>query len=405
MTASSITLFTDLDLSAPVLQALEESGYITPTPIQAQMIPALLSGADVLGQAQTGTGKTAAFALPILERIVISKKTPQALILTPTRELAMQVCEAFKKYSKHIKGLKAIPLYGGSDYGVQLRALERGAHVIVGTPGRVMDHIKRETLQMSEIKCLVLDEADEMLRMGFKEDVEWILEHTPEQRQIAMFSATIPEEIKSITGRFLNNPIEISIIEKTATVENTRQRYLIAAGLEKKTDALALVLESEPYDAILIFARTKMDTVEIAEKMQARGYGAAPLNGDIPQIQRERIIEQVKSGKLNIIIATDVAARGLDVERISHVVNFDAPFDPETYVHRIGRTGRAGRSGEAILFLSPREKRILQLIEKTTRQPIEPMQLPSAAAINKKRVAIFKQNLKNAMSSDKFNFF
>lgn len=406
MTSSveTISNFDHLGLSQPILNALETSGYQTPTPIQAQMIPALLTGADVLGQAQTGTGKTAAFALPLLEQIDISKKVPQALILTPTRELALQVCEAFKKYAANLKGLKTLAVYGGQEYGIQLRALERGAHIIVGTPGRVMDHIKRETLNLDAMKCLVLDEADEMLRMGFKEDVEWILEQAPEQRQIAMFSATIPAEIKSISRRFLNNPIEISILEKTATVENTRQRYWVAAGLNK-LDALSRLLEAEPFDAVLIFARTKLDTVELTEQLVARGFAAAALNGDIAQSQRERIIEQLKSGKLNIIVATDVAARGLDVDRISHVINYDAPQDPETYVHRIGRTGRAGRNGEAILFLAPRERRVLQMIERCTRQPIEPMNLPTADFINQKRIETFKSSIKTAMTTNENEFF
>lgn len=400
----TISLFSELGLSQPILQALEESGYQTPTPIQARMIPALMTGTDVVGQAQTGTGKTAAFALPLLEQIDVENKVPQALILTPTRELAVQVCAAFKKYAAKIKGLKTLVLYGGQDYGIQLRGLERGAHIIVGTPGRVMDHIKRETLNLAGMKCLVLDEADEMLRMGFKEDVEWILERAPEQRQIALFSATIPDDIKSISRRFLNKPIEISILEKTATVENTRQRYWIANKLHK-LDALSRILEAEPFDAVLIFARTKMDTVELSEQLIARGFATAALNGDIAQNQRERIIEQLKSGKLRIIVATDVAARGLDVDKISHVINYDAPQDPETYVHRIGRTGRAGRSGEAILFLSPRERRVLQIIEKTTRQSIEPMEMPSVDMINEKRINSFKEKICEAMTATETHFF
>lgn len=400
----STSNFNELGLSQPILQALEESGYQTPTPIQAQMIPALMTGTDVVGQAQTGTGKTAAFALPLLEQINVDDKIPQALILTPTRELAVQVCASFKKYAARIKGLKTLVLYGGQDYGIQLRGLSRGAHIIVGTPGRVMDHIKRTTLNLDAMKCLVLDEADEMLRMGFKEDVEWILEQAPEKRQIALFSATIPDDIKAISKRFLHDPIEISILEKTATVENTRQRYWVANRLHK-LDALSRILEAEPFDAVLIFARTKMDTVELSEQLQTRGFATAALNGDVAQNQRERIIEQLKSGKLSIIVATDVAARGLDVDRISHVINYDAPQDPETYVHRVGRTGRAGRSGEAILFLSPREKRVLQIIERTTRQAIEPMKLPSIATINEKRVSKFKEQISEAMTEADSNFF
>jgi ATP-dependent RNA helicase DeaD len=403
-TNEQITSFDNLGLSLPILEALNEAGYETPTPIQAEMVPALLTGRDVLGQAQTGTGKTAAFALPILEQIDISLAEPQALVLAPTRELALQVCESFKKYAARLKGLKTLAVYGGQDYSGQLRGLSRGAHIVVGTPGRVMDHIKRGTLKLESLRILVLDEADEMLRMGFKEDVEWILEQTPQNRQIALFSATIPAEIRSISRRFMNDPEEITIKEKTATVANTRQRYWVVSGINK-LDALSRILEAEPFDAILIFARTKLDTVELTEQLINRGFAAAALNGDIAQGQRERIVDQLKKGRLNIIVATDVAARGLDVDRISHVINFDAPFDPETYVHRIGRTGRAGRNGEAILFLSPREKRILNTIERATRQAIEPMKLPSADFINSKRIESFKMKINDALTGADTSFF
>ena len=399
-----ISGFANLGLSEPILKALIDSGYETPTAIQAAMIPVLMTGCDVVGQAQTGTGKTAAFALPLLERIETDRHEPQALILTPTRELALQVCEAFKKYAAHIKGLKTLALYGGQEYGGQLRSLSRGVHVVVGTPGRVMDHIDRGTLNLDAIRCLVLDEADEMLRMGFKEDVEWVLERAPQNRQIAMFSATMPADIRAISRRFLNNPQEITIKLKTATVEATRQRFWQVTGLNK-LDAMSRILEAEPYDAILIFVKTKIDTIEVAEQLMGRGFAAAALNGDIPQNQRERIIEQVKSGKLNIIVATDVAARGLDVDRISHVINYDAPNDPETYVHRIGRTGRAGRSGEAIIFISPRQRRLLQIIEKATRQTIAPMQMPTPDFINKKRIEAFKNKIKEAISSPDLQIF
>jgi ATP-dependent RNA helicase DeaD len=403
-TNEQITNFNELGLSQPILKALNESGYETPTPIQAQMIPVLLTGSDVLGQAQTGTGKTAAFALPVLENIDISLQKPQTLVLAPTRELANQVCESFKKYSSSMKGLKTLAVYGGQDYGPQLRSLDRGVHIVVGTPGRVMDHIKRGSLNLDAMKCLVLDEADEMLRMGFKEDVEWILERAPEQRQICLFSATIPAEIKSIARRFMHDTREVSIKEKTATVEATRQRYWQVSGLHK-LDALSRILEAETYDAILIFVRTRLDTIEVAEQLVERGFNAAALNGDIPQNQRERIIQQLKSGKLNIIVATDVAARGLDVDRISHVINYDAPHDPESYVHRIGRTGRAGREGEAILFISPRERRYLGIIERTTRQTIEPMELPSADFINNKRIEGFKNKITHTLKNDDLSFF
>ncbi len=398
-TDNPTTGFENLELSSQIMQALTDAGYETPTPIQEQMIPAFLAGRDVVGQAQTGTGKTAAFALPILDQIDLDQHEPQALVLTPTRELAIQVTESFKKYAKHMRGFKTIAVYGGQEYGGQLRALSRGAHVVVGTPGRVMDHIERGTLNLNSLKCMVLDEADEMLRMGFKEDVEWVLERTPQQRQIALFSATMPADIRAISRRFLNNPQEISIKQRTSTVETTRQRYWPVRGMHK-LDALSRILEAEPFDAILIFVKTKIDTLEVAEQLQGRGFAAAALNGDIPQAQRERIIAQLKNGKLNIIVATDVAARGLDVDRISHVINYDAPHDPESYVHRIGRTGRAGRSGEAILFISPRERRILQIIERSTRQPITHMTLPTAEFINNKRIAAFKQKIQETVESN-----
>lgn len=399
-TDNATTGFENLELSSQIMQALTDAGYETPTPIQEQMIPAFLAGRDVVGQAQTGTGKTAAFALPILDQIDLDQHEPQALVLTPTRELAIQVTESFKKYAKHMRGFKTIAVYGGQEYGGQLRALSRGAHVVVGTPGRVMDHIERGTLNLNSLKCMVLDEADEMLRMGFKEDVEWVLERTPQQRQIALFSATMPADIRAISRRFLNNPQEISIKQRTSTVETTRQRYWPVSGMHK-LDALSRILEAEPFDAILIFVKTKIDTLEVAEQLQGRGFAAAALNGDIPQAQRERIIAQLKNGKLNIIVATDVAARGLDVDRISHVINYDAPHDPESYVHRIGRTGRAGRSGEAILFISPRERRILQIIERSTRQSITHMTLPTAEFINSKRIAAFKQKIQETVESNK----
>jgi len=403
-TDTQITSFENLDLSAPILQALAESGYETPTPIQAHMIPVVLEGRDVVGQAQTGTGKTAAFALPILNKIDLDCHEPQALVLAPTRELAIQVTESFKKYAKHMRGFKTIAVYGGQEYGGQLRALSRGAHIVVGTPGRVMDHINRGTLNLSSLKCMVLDEADEMLRMGFKEDVEWILERTPENRQIALFSATMPADIRAISRRFLNNPKEISIKQRTSTVEATRQRYWPVSGMHK-LDALSRILEAESFDAILIFVKTKIDTLDVAEQLQNRGFAAAALNGDIPQNQRERIIDQLKKGKLNIIVATDVAARGLDVDRISHVINYDAPHDPESYVHRIGRTGRAGRSGEAILFISPRERRILQMIERSTRQTITHMELPTADFINTKRIDAFKAKIHETINSGDLKIF
>jgi len=401
---TTVTLFKDLNLSDPVLKGLNSVGYETPTPIQAQTIPPLLAGKDVLGEAQTGTGKTAAFALPILSRIDTKKKIPQVLVLAPTRELAIQVAEAFQTYAAKIKGFHVLPVYGGQDYSGQIRALKRGVHDVVGTPGRVMDHMRRGTLNVSELDCLVLDEADEMLRMGFIDDVEWVMEQTPQDRQIALFSATMPKEIRRIAQRYLNAPTEITIKVKTTTAETIRQRFMTVSGVQK-LDALTRILEVESFDAIIIFVRTKTATVELTEKLSARGYGAAAINGDIAQNQRERTINQFKKGKLDILIATDVAARGLDVQRISHVINYDIPYDTESYVHRIGRTGRAGREGEAILFVAPREKRMLSSIERATRKKIEPMELPSTKVINEKRVGRFKDKISETVAGGDLAFF
>ncbi|MCY7354560.1 MAG: DEAD/DEAH box helicase [Lysobacter sp.] len=391
-------LFADLGLSPQVMAAVTEVGYESPSPIQAATIPALLSGRDLVGQAQTGTGKTAAFALPILSRIDVSKTKPQALVLAPTRELAIQVAEAFQRYAAQIPGFYVLPIYGGQSYGPQLSALKRGVHVVVGTPGRVIDHLERGSLDLSELKCLVLDEADEMLRMGFIDDVEAVLKKTPESRQVVLFSATMPTQIRRIAQTYLKNPQEVTIAAKTATAPNTRQRYWSVSGLHK-LDALTRILEAEPFDAMLVFARTKSATEELAGKLQARGLRVAAINGDIQQAQRERTIQQLKDGSIDVLVATDVAARGLDVERISHVLNYDIPYDTESYVHRIGRTGRAGRSGEAILFVTPREKGMLRASERATRQPIEPMELPSIDAVNDKRVDKFLGRITDALSA------
>ncbi len=398
------TDFHALQLVEPIMRALEEVGYESPTPIQAQTIPLILEGRDVLGQAQTGTGKTAAFALPILSNINLEQAEPQALVLAPTRELAIQVAEAFQRYAEYLKGFHVVPIYGGQDYGIQLRMLRRGVHVVVGTPGRVMDHMRRGSLNLSSLKCLVLDEADEMLRMGFIDDVEWILEQTPKGRQIALFSATMPSVIRRIAQKYLTNPAEVTIQSKTTTVDTTRQRYWIVGG-SHKIDILTRILEVEPFDGMLIFVRTKTMTIELAEKLQARGYGAAALNGDMPQSQRERTVEQLKSGVLSIVIATDVAARGLDVDRISHVINYDIPSDTESYVHRIGRTGRAGRAGDAILFVSPREKNMLYSIERATHSRIELMELPTTEVINNKRIAKFNQRITDRIAAEDLGFF
>ncbi len=396
--------FDDLGLSPAILETIREIGYETPSPIQAASIPHLLEGRDILGQAQTGTGKTAAFALPILSRIDLSKRVPQALILAPTRELAIQVAEAFQTYARHLEGFHILPVYGGQGMGQQLRQLARGVHVIVGTPGRVMDHLRRETLNLDSLQTLVLDEADEMLRMGFIEDVEWILEHTPDTRQTALFSATMPPVIKKIASSHLNNPAEIRIQSKTSTVESINQQYWLVSGLQK-LDALTRILDADDIDAMIIFVRTKTETVELAEKLEARGYEAAALNGDMTQILREKVVDRLKRGALDIVIATDVAARGLDVERITHVVNYDIPYDTETYVHRIGRTGRAGRKGTAILFVAPRERRMLRAIEQATRQPIEQMRLPTLRDIADRRIEQFKAQLVEVIDAQDLSFY
>jgi len=403
-TAEAATSFAQLLLSEPILKGLNEVGYETPSPIQAKTIPLLLDGRDVLGQAQTGTGKTAAFALPILSNLDLSQKLPQVLVLAPTRELAIQVAEAFQKYAKHLKGFHVLPVYGGQDYRTQLRALDRGVHVIVGTPGRVMDHIRRKSLKLHKLTTLVLDEADEMLRMGFIDDVEWILEQIPEQRQIALFSATMPQQIRRIASKYLNNPEHVTIKQKTVTADTIRQRFWPVSGLHK-LDALTRILEAEPFDAIIVFVRTKTATVELADKLQARGYSSAPLNGDIQQSLRERTIDLLKKGKLDILVATDVAARGLDVERVSHVINYDIPYDTEAYIHRIGRTGRAGRKGDAILFVAPREKRLLHAIERATNKKIDIMELPSTEIINDQRIAKFKQRISDTLAAEDLGFF
>ncbi len=396
--------FIALGLGPNILRALADVGYESPSPIQAATIPPLMEGRDVLGQAQTGTGKTAAFALPILSRIELKPGKPQALVLAPTRELAIQVAEAFQKYATHLPGLQVLPIYGGQSYGPQLQALRRGVQVVVGTPGRVIDHLDKGTLDLSELKYLVLDEADEMLRMGFIDDVTKVLEATPPTRQVALFSATMPTVIRKIAQKHLKDAVEVTIKSSTTTAANIRQRYWWVSGLHK-LDALTRILEAEPFDAMIIFARTKQATEELAEKLQARGLAAAAINGDIAQPQRERVIQQLKDGKLDILVATDVAARGLDVERITHVMNYDIPYDTESYVHRIGRTGRAGRNGEAILFVTPREKGMLRAIERATRQPIEEMKLPSVEAVNDVRIGRFKQRISDTLAQGGLELF
>ena len=401
---STLPSFRDLALIEPLLKALDDVGYETPSPIQAKVIPHMLQGKDVLGQAQTGTGKTAAFALPILSRIDLRQKDPQVLVLAPTRELAIQVAEAFQRYAAHLKGFHVLPIYGGQDYSTQLRQLKRGAHVVVGTPGRVMDHMRKGTLNLDGLSILVLDEADEMLRMGFIDDVEWILEQTPEDIQIALFSATMPPVIRKIAQEYLHEPEQITIKVTTASAENIRQRFWMVSGVHK-LDALTRILEAETFDGMIIFVRTKTATIELAEKLEARGYSAAAINGDMSQALRERTIAHLKNGKLDILIATDVAARGLDVDRITHVVNYDIPYDTESYIHRIGRTGRAGRTGDAILFIAPRERKLLGNIERATKQKVEEMGLPSTEVINNKRISRFKQNITDTLAAEELSFF
>ncbi len=396
--ADTVT-FASLDLHESVLKVLQALGYESPTPIQAATIPHLLAGTDLVGQAQTGTGKTGAFALPILSRIDLALRAPQALVLVPTRELAIQVAEAFKRYATHMKSFHVMPVYGGQSYTPQLQGLRRGVHVVVGTPGRIMDHLKRDTLKLGDLKHLVLDEADEMLRMGFIDDVEWILEQTPAGRQVALFSATLPPQVRKIARKHLRNPAEVTIKTRTGTAATIRQRYWIVDGMHK-LDALTRILEAEPFDGMLVFTRTKVSTEELAERLEARGFAAEALNGDMAQIQRERTVARLKAGQIDIVVATDVAARGLDVERVSHVINFDVPHDPESYIHRIGRTGRAGRSGEAILFIAPRERNMLRVIERLTRQTVERMSLPTLDDVNEQRIARFNERIGLALAAD-----
>ncbi|QMU20162.1 DEAD/DEAH box helicase [Gordonia rubripertincta] len=396
--------FDDLDIEPRVRAAITDVGYETPSPIQAATIPPLMAGRDVVGLAQTGTGKTAAFAIPILSRLDTSARAPQALILAPTRELALQVSEAFGRYSAHMPEVKVLPIYGGQSYGVQLAGLRRGAQVIVGTPGRVIDHLDKKTLDISGLEFLVLDEADEMLTMGFAEDVERILAETPDTKQVALFSATMPSSIRRLAQRYLKSPQEITVKSKTATAQNITQRYLQVSH-QRKLDALTRFLEVEEFDAMIVFVRTKQATEELAEKLRSRGLSAVAINGDLAQAQRERTINQLKSGSIDILVATDVAARGLDVDRISHVVNYDIPHDTESYVHRIGRTGRAGRSGNALLFVSPRERHLLRAIERATRQELTEIGLPSVDDVNAQRVAKFGESITQNLSSDNLDLF
>lgn len=396
--------FSELGLSPEVLKALDDIGYEAPSQIQALTIPPILEGHDLVGQAQTGTGKTAAFALPLLTKMKSTPAGPQTLVLVPTRELAIQVAEAFQRYAAHIPGFHVLPIYGGQGYGGQLHQLKRGVHVVVATPGRLCDHLRRGTLSLSTLTAVVIDEADEMLRMGFIDEVEWILEQTPKGRQVALFSATMADPIRRIAKRHLKDPVEITVRPRTAETSAIRQRYWMVSGLHK-LDALTRILEGEDFEAMIVFVRTKSATIELSSKLEARGFSTAALNGDIPQHMREQTVEAFRNGKLDILVATDVAARGLDVQRITHIINYDIPADTESYVHRIGRTGRAGRAGEAILFVAPRERRLLHSFEKATRATMEPMRLPTRESINDIRIARFKERITDTLAEEELGFF
>ena len=396
--------FAELGLADAVLDAVREVGYESPSPIQLAAIPPLLAGKDLLGQAQTGTGKTAAFALPLLSRLDLKLAQPQLLVLTPTRELAIQVAEAMQTYARFLKGFHVLPVYGGQGMAFQLKQLRRGVHAVVGTPGRIQDHLRRKTLKLGALKTVVLDEADEMLRMGFIDDVEDILKQMPEEKQVALFSATLPDRIRKVVRHHLSDPVEVKIKEKTATVASVDQRFVEIRHFDK-LDALTRILEAEEFDAMLVFVRTRTATTELAQKLEARGFASSALSGEMTQALRERTIERLKNGKLDIVVATDVAARGLDVERVSHVVNFDIPNDVEGYIHRIGRTGRAGRAGHAILFVTPRERHLLAAIERATRQPITSMRLPTREDVADRRATRFKERITEVIAAQDLVFF
>ena len=387
--------FAPFGLGDDLLRGLADLGFQTPSPIQQAAIPELLLGRDLVGQAQTGTGKTAAFSLPLLHRLDPQQRTPQVLVLTPTRELAIQVADAINSYAAHLSRVRVAAIYGGSDFREQIQQLRRGVQIVVGTPGRVMDHMRQNTLDLSGLRTLVLDEADEMLRMGFIDDVEWVLEQLPAERQVVLFSATMPREIRQLSHRYLREPAEVTIRTNNADGKRIRQRHLVVHP-SQKLEALERVLEAERSEGVIIFARTKAVTLTVAESLEAHGYEVAVLNGDVPQAQRERTIERLRDGRVDVLVATDVAARGLDVERIQLVINYDIPFDGEAYVHRIGRTGRAGRRGEAILFLTPRERRFLGGLERAVGQPIEAMEVPANATINQHRLDRLRERLTEA---------
>ena len=398
--------FEQFGLSAELVKAVKEVGYETPSPIQLKTIPILLSGRDIVGQAQTGTGKTAAFALPALNKLEVGNRKVQVLVLTPTRELAIQVAEAFHTYAKFVGSVRVLPVYGGQSISQQIKHLRSGVQVVVGTPGRVMDHIRRETIDISKLKMVILDEADEMLRMGFQEDVEWILSHTPKERQTALFSATMPKQIRRLAEKYLNEPVNIEIERKTLTVPNIKQFYINVTE-NQKTDALTKLLEMETAtgEAVLIFHRTKIGADSLTNKLQARGYAAEAMHGDLSQAQREALIKRLRDGRVEIVVATDVAARGLDVERISSVINYDMPGDTESYVHRIGRTGRAGRDGTAVLFVTPRQQRMKREIEIYTKQEIKPMKMPTQADVASRRINLFKERILKTLKDEELDLY
>ena len=396
--------FGEMNLSPDVFAALQTVGYKTPTPIQTMTIPRMIECKDLLGQARTGTGKTAAFALPLLSRINLKNRRPQVLVVTPTRELAIQVAQSFNDYGVNMKGLNVLAVYGGQSYGVQLNQLKRGVHVVVGTPGRLMDHMRRKTLCLDDLTGLVLDEADEMLQMGFIDDVEWILSKIPQPTQIALFSATMPAPIQKIAGKYLKDPEKVIIRHDSDVTSTINQKFWLVKHV-KKSHALVRILEASSHDGVIVFTRTRNDTMGLTKILEEKGFKAEALNGDIAQAARERTVNRLKNGNIDILVATDVAARGLDVDRISHVINYDMPSRTEPYIHRIGRTGRAGRTGEAILFVQPKERWMLKRIEQATRRKVEELALPSNREINEKRMGDFKNKIAQTIGTEDLSAF
>lgn len=401
---ASANMFQRLGLSKSLVKQLDHKGFTTPTEVQQQSIPTLLKGCDIIALAQTGTGKTAAFALPILDQLVLDTCAPQALIIAPTRELAIQVADAMRSFSEHLDGLVINTVYGGQDYRIQLQKLKKGSHVVVGTPGRIMDHMRRGTLVLDNLSTLVLDEADEMLRMGFIEDIEWILSHVEHKHQTALFSATMPAAVKRVAKQFLKNPANIHVTPNVATVEAIEQIFMVVSR-KNKLEALSRFLEVENPSASIIFTGTKTMSAEVADRLTERGYSAAALNGDMSQSLREQVMNKLKSGKLDMIIATEVAARGLDVERISHVINYDIPNSPESYIHRIGRTGRAGREGKALLLVAQQEQRMLNSIAKAVDYQLQEIQPPSVKQMRALRQQKLLEKLQTVIAESKNEYY